>query len=246
MVRIWEQYVRDHPNAKRLPVIVPILLHHSERGWMSPTSFEDLLAVDAKTLPLVAPYVPRFRILLDDISGESDEALRARAMSALGRLALFGLRHGREPGRLVAELVPWLSLVREVQAAPGGREALVLIWRYVLLMGGEVSSERLVEQLVSVVGEESKEEIMTAGEELIERGRKEGLAKGLEKGLAKGVAKGRQQTLYKVLVKQLEARFGTLPAAARASIEAADADRLDQWFDQALIASSLDEALATA
>jgi hypothetical protein len=75
-----------------------------------------------------------------------------------------------------------------------------------------------------MVGLEHTEGIMTAGEQLIERGIKVGLEKG-------------QQRL---LVKLLCSRFGVLPDATLARIHTADSTRLDTWFDRALTASSLD------
>ncbi|MBA3979844.1 MAG: hypothetical protein C0462_04495 [Alcanivorax sp.] len=44
-----------------------------------------------------------------------------------------------------------------------------------------------------------------------------------------------------MLTRQLVRRFGALPAAVEARIEAADIDRLETWADQVLDARSLDE-----
>ena len=74
-VRIWERWLRDNPNARKLPVILPVVLHHSVTGWSGSTAFEDLLDVDEATLADVAPYIPNFQFLLEDISHETDEAL---------------------------------------------------------------------------------------------------------------------------------------------------------------------------
>lgn len=63
-------------------MIVPVVLHHSDKGWTTSTAFEELLDADEALLAAVAAYVPRFRFVLDDISHASDEALKARAMSA--------------------------------------------------------------------------------------------------------------------------------------------------------------------
>ncbi|MEP7125446.1 MAG: Rpn family recombination-promoting nuclease/putative transposase, partial [Byssovorax sp.] len=96
-VRIWERWLRDNPEAHKLPVILPVVLHHSVAGWTGGVAFADLLDVDEATLVDVAPYVPNFRFVLEDISHETDEALRARAITALARLSLWCLRHAREP-----------------------------------------------------------------------------------------------------------------------------------------------------
>jgi hypothetical protein len=87
-VRIWEGFCKQNPSAKRLPPILPLVLHHSTKGWTAPTAFEDVLDVDDDLRVMVGDYVPRFRFLLDDISDASDDSLRGRAMSALARLTL--------------------------------------------------------------------------------------------------------------------------------------------------------------
>jgi hypothetical protein len=76
-------------------------------------------------------------------------------------------------------------------------------------------------------------------EEGIERGIEKGLAKGLEKGLEEGLKKGQ----LNLLLRQLRARFGELPAAVIARIEAADTAELEQWADRVLNAKTLAEVL---
>src|SRR5262249_16944295 len=155
-------------------------------------SFTDLIDLDPDALTPIEPYLPAFRFLLDDLHVSSDASLRARAMSAVGRFALFCLRHAPEPDEIVRRLAPWLRLLRRIRRAPGGSDALERIWRYVLTISPEHDPEELVERLLLVVGEEGKEEIVTAGEVLIERGRKEGLEKGHKEGLEQGLEQGRE------------------------------------------------------
>ena len=183
----------------------------------------DILDLDAGAMALVGKHLPQFQMMLDDLGAQTDDSLRARAISALGRLALFCLRHAREPQVLLTQLHRWLDLIREIQAAPGGSEALVLIWRYILVTNGQATPEEVVAQLLGVVGIEHTEEIMTAGEQLIERGKKT----------------GQEQSL----VKLLRARFGALPEAAAARIRAANSAQLDAWFDRALTATVLNDVL---
>ena len=232
-MRIWEQWSRDYPDAAaRLPMILPVVLHHSEKGWTGSTAFEDLIDADANVLAEVGPYVPRFRFLLVDISKETDEALRGRAMTALVRLCLWCLRHAREPEVLVDRLGAWMSLVREVLRAPDGMAAVVLIMRYILEASQPEKPDVLVTRLVAATFGETKEEIVTAGDVLVERGRK--------KGLEQGLTNGRRD----VLLRLLRGRFRTVPKAAAARIQAADIAQLDRWLDQLLTAPTLADALA--
>lgn len=230
MVRIWDEHLAAHPEAKRLPPIVPLVLHHSETGWTARTAFEDVLEVDPETLETILGHVPRFGFVLDDISHATDEALRSRAMSALGRLALFCLRHGREPETLVDELGRWLDLVREVRRAPSGAGAMGSIWRYILLVSERGKKEQAVQRLLLVVGQQpqEKEAIVSIADQFIEEGR------------SQGIREGRMD----MLLKLLRARFGVPPQAVVDRIQAADVARIDAWFDRLLTAPTLDEALA--
>ena len=223
-VRIWERWQRDNPGAPKLPVILPVVLHHSVTGWSGSTAFEDHLDVDAATLADLAPYLPCFRFVLEDISHETDEALRARAITALARLSLWCLRHAREPWELVDRLGAWLELVREVRRAPHGVAALVLIMRYIFATNEPDKPEELVARLLAVVGDESKEEIMTAADQLMER--------------------GREQERREMLLDQLRERFGLLPNAVVARVTAAGLAELRAWSKRVLTAPGLDDVFA--
>jgi hypothetical protein len=225
-VRIWERWQRDNPHAHKLPVILPVVLHHSVDGWTGSTAFEDLLDADEDTLSAVASHVPRFRFLLEDISHETDEALRARAITALARLSLWCLRHAREPWELVDRLGAWMDLVREVRGAPHGSAALALIMRYIFATNEPGRPDELVKRLLAAVGAEGKEEIMTAAEQLMER--------------------GREQERRGMLLKQLHRRFGVLPDSVVARVAAADMAELDTWSMNLLSAPVLDDVFTVS
>ncbi|MFS8069349.1 MAG: Rpn family recombination-promoting nuclease/putative transposase, partial [Byssovorax sp.] len=98
LVAIWKGFRAQHPQARKLPAILPVVVHHSPTGWTANVAFEDLLDADAALLDAIGPYVPRFRFLLDDLSVQSDAALRARSkMTPGGRVAILALKHGRAP-----------------------------------------------------------------------------------------------------------------------------------------------------
>lgn len=231
-VRIWERWLRDNPGAHKLPLILPVVLHHSVTGWIGSAAFEDLLDIDAATLADVAPHVPNFQFVLDDLSHESDEQLRARAITALARLSLWCLRHAREPWELVDRLGAWADQVGEVRRAPNGMAALVLIMRYIFATNEPAEPEALVQRLLAAVGEEGKEEIMTAADQLMERGR--------EQGIKQGVELGRRE----MLLDLLRQRFGALPEAVVARVTAAGGTALQAWSKRVLTAAGLDEVFA--
>jgi hypothetical protein len=232
MVRIWQGYLERHPRATLLPAILPVVLHHSEGGWSAAVSFQDLLEVPPETLTLMAEYVPQFRFVLDDISQDTDEALRARAMTALGRLVLWCFRHARDPEELVERLSAWRDVVQEVRRAPHGGAALVRVWRYILSIADPREPDKLLPRLLVAAGPDAEEEIVTIADYLREEGR-----------LA-GEREGRLEGQRSTLLKQLRLRFGELPQPIEARIRAADALQIEGWTERVLTAPTLDDALA--
>ncbi len=85
--------------------------------------------------------------------------------------------------------------------------------------------------LNEAVGSDENEELLSVADQLIERGRKEGLEKGLEKGLEEGQRK--------LLLKMLGVRFGALSKAIVARVSAADTTQIELWAERVLTAPTL-------
>ncbi len=233
VVRILEGWLKESPTAARLPAVLPVVLHHGDGGWTAARALEDLYDLDEDTLAAAGEHLVRLRFVLDDLDAQSDDALRARAMSALGRLCFYCFRHARNPAELVRGLTTWADLVREVCAAPNGAAALATVWRYILLIHDE-KPEVILQQLGAVTPDQGRQEaMMTAGEVLIERGRIQ--------GQLQGQLQGQRRTLLKLLT----VRFGALPEAVVARLNQADGDQLDTWVERGAAAATLDEVFAT-
>jgi predicted transposase/invertase (TIGR01784 family) len=41
VTRIWDDYERDHPRARRLPVIIPLVVHQGRTRWASPVQLAE-------------------------------------------------------------------------------------------------------------------------------------------------------------------------------------------------------------
>ena len=225
LVALWKAFRAQHTRARKLPPILPIVVHHSPTGWTAPVAFEELLDADAELLDALGPYVPRFRFLLDDLSAHSDAALRRRSqMTPGGRVAILSLKHGRAP---VAVRIQVLS---PDARAPSARDVLAVVLRYILETSG-TEPATLRRLLARQVGRKEAEEMLTTAERL----RRE--------GEAKGEARGRSEGKRDLLLLLLRQRFGRLPAAAVARIGKAAAVELDAWSGKVLTAASLDEVL---
>src|SRR5262249_15450593 len=167
-VRIWERWLTEHPHARTLPAIVPLVLYHGAESWSVPLTFDALCEVPEAVRPALAPHLVRFAYLMDDLSEIPDDRLRARAMSALGRLVEACFKHARTRVDLLDILGAWADVIREVIDAPNGLEALALVMRYILLVNDQVEPEAL-HAFLRVTAPEAKDTIMTAGERLIQQ-----------------------------------------------------------------------------
>jgi hypothetical protein len=172
-------------------------MYHGLTPWSEPRSFDALLDVPPSLRPAVEPYLVRFTYLLLDLSEISDDELRAGAMrTALAKLVTMCFKHARTGADFVPILVRWMDVAREVARAPNGVAALSQVMRYILEVNEHIRPEALQALLVRDIGPETKDIIVTAGQELIEQGRKQGRQEG------------RKQGIQEVLLRQLRQRFG--------------------------------------
>ncbi len=227
--RVLEQHVKEEGAKLPLPVVVPVVLHHSESGWTRETTLHSLFDAEVLALEGMAELVPNFEFVLDDISRASDEDLMRRAERESARLVpvvLWAMRDARAGERLVASVVAWQGLLRHIWAAPTGRDALVEVFRYISLVGDRLSRDNLIE-VAGAAGPGAKEVVMTLAEQWI----------------AEGEAKGRAEGERTLLLKLLQLKFGELPDSVYAQLERATEEQLTVWAERVLIVESLDELL---
>ena len=77
-----------------------------------------------------------------------------------------------------------------------------------------------------------------------EKLRRDGLREGKALGEARGEARGRMQRGIELVLRMLTRRFGTLPAAVRARVRRASAEKLDRWAVRLLDSKTLADVFA--
>lgn len=240
--RIWARWRAEHPRARTLPMILPIVLYHGATTWLEPRSFDALLDVPAGVRPAVEPHLVRFTYLLHDLSEIPDEELRDGARwTALARLAALCLKHARTAEDIIELIDHSKAVVREVAAAPNGLQALAQVMRYILEVSEQVTPEALQALLEREIGPQAKDTIVTAGQQLIQQG----LQQGLEQGRQLGVEQGRQQGVQELLVRLLRQRFGAqVDLQVEQRIGTASVEQVEAWSIRVLSAASLAELFA--
>jgi len=215
-------------------VILPIVLHHGRDGWTAAVSFEEMLDADEALLAALGDHVPRLRLVIDDLGKQSDDHLYARAATSFARLVLWALKNAREAGWLGGEIDRWKALIAAVLAERDGTRALTALFRYIVRTNPALEREVLRGLLPGDRGTEVEEAVMNWFEREVDQGRKEGRREG------------ERRAERRVLLKQLRLRFGELPAAVVARIEAAEVPELDAWAERFVTASRLEEVLGSA
>ncbi len=94
--RAIDRHLREHPNARRVPAVIPVVLYHGKGRWTAATDLFDLYALPEGAEVAFRGLVPSLRFLLDDLSRIPDEELRKRPGPVLARLALIVMRHAHE------------------------------------------------------------------------------------------------------------------------------------------------------
>jgi hypothetical protein len=119
LAHAWSYWLETHPNAERVPAIVPVVLYHGERPWSAPASLAEVLDLPEAGIKAAGELLPSIRFILDDLCRTPDQDLRAREAGVFGRLTLLLLKHARSlaaqrsgPGSLEAFLRDVADLLR--------------------------------------------------------------------------------------------------------------------------------------
>ena len=207
------------PTGK-LPPVFPLVLYNGDSRWNAAQELKELIALPDAT-PLW-PYQPSIRYYLVDESRYPE----GKPGSLVG--VLFQIENCRS----VDELRPLMDALAgqwKTLIPPSLRRAFIS-WMFRVVMPGKGfdANQVNVENLAEV-------QVMLATR--VKQWEQELLKKGREEGREEGVLTGE----VKLLCRQLELKFGTLPGAMRLKVEHASSAELDQWGLTILTAKTLDE-----
>jgi hypothetical protein len=217
MGRIWERYLREHPKATRLPVILPVVIYQGPRPWAAPVELRDVLDVDPHLAEAAAEFLPRQRFLLEDLTQVDTSALRTWSLTPPARMTLVVLKIAPDNPGVAEDLWEWMDDLLALARRHDGKERLGGLFTYSL--GASKAPLETLRPIAARLGREAEEALMTTAQDL----RAEGEAN--------------------VLVRQLTRKFGPLPEPTEAAIRAASFEQLEVWTDRVLVAASLDEVL---
>ncbi len=225
MARIWDDWLRSRGNEWPPPPIVPIVLYHGEGRWNRSTQFSDLFELAPEIAQAMAPYLPSFSFLLDDLSTLPDEELKRRELTARALLILAALKHGTKADMHPGFWAVWQEPVRTLLAEEGGPDELRTVLGYLLQVNTEIDQEQLVSIMQKNFGPKAEDVAKTAGQRLIQQ--------GLQQGLQQGQAR--------LLLRQLHLRFGDISPEVTARVQAATTVVLDRLSERVITAKTLSD-----
>lgn len=235
-VRLCDRFRRDRPGAQ-LPPVIGVLVSHAPGGWTVARTFEEMMHPSVVAIPGLAALLPRCSMILDDLTGQTDDALATRALPPFQKVALWLLRDSRDPTRLLRNLSPDSAL-----ASAGLTRLDTHQWAVVVSYLYQVLDPSYQDELRAKLHELStrcEEAAMTIAEYLEEKGRMKGHQEGLQRGRQEGLRKGRLQGRVDTLRRLLLLKFHALGPEHEARLQAASPEALDRYTERVLTADSL-------
>lgn len=245
---LYQDLVRRHEFAPdtRLPPVLPVVFYNGAAPWNASDEMHELVAPGPSEL---AGFQASQRyLLIDQHRIDPAELERSRTlMAALFRIELPGapealsditatLRawlHGEEQAALRHSIAGWIVRILNRQFHE------VTLDEVEGMLEDQTMGERFIRKYATWA-DEIKDQGLQQG---LARGRNEGRQEGRQEGLQEGLEEGRRK-LREVLKRQVAKRFGDIPAAMTARIDAAREDELERWSERIVDAGRQEDVFA--
>ncbi len=228
MVRIWEGFLKNNPQAGKLPAILPVVLAQNAESWQIPTRFADLL--DLPSGDGLTGQVPDFLFRLIQLA---DIPFDKIVGTPAGILTLRVLKAEREE-KLLGNEVWDESLLARVP-----REIFEMALLYIF-SNANIDKKGFTRRVKTLKSGEIKDAAMTLAQQFRQEGREEGLEETMT--LAKKFRQeGRQVALQEDVIEVLSVRFEHVPEGLKEAIsEMTEESRLRALHKAALRADTLE------
>lgn len=225
---LYQDLIRQKqlPPDGLLPPVLPIVLYNGDPRWRSPTALSELLP---KLPGFLTALQPQMRYVLIDEGAYPEEVLLQQPRNLAA--SIFRLEQPLTLDKVKAA-VDALELATRPEEYKTVRR-LVAIWLRALLKRNKKYPMLLPEL-------EDLQELRVMLSQRMEQWAEGFIAQGEQVGLEKGMLKGEAR----LLARQLNRRFGGLPAWVEQRLNSATETQLATWSDAVLDAASLVEVFA--
>lgn len=147
--RIWEKFIEQNPNSKKLPLILPLVVRHGlSANPADPTRFEDLYDIDDSHFRILREHCVRLTLMVEDLRRERDEDIFGRAvLSQVAKLVLLALKNSRSISDLIRTAPLWCNLIGDVISAGNGWMVLARICRYLWITQSAENARPLFQEI---------------------------------------------------------------------------------------------------
>jgi predicted transposase/invertase (TIGR01784 family) len=173
MLLIWQKNLKEHPEARALPVILPVVLAQNDQAWEVRTQFADLLDIPGELQAELRPLVPDFHFQLMQLAKMPFEAIR-----------------GTPAGILVLRTMKAERLEKLLDAAVWDESLLVSVPRVLLkqwlryILGSDIDKATFETNLRKINEDETRTDVMTLAQQYhnegLQKGRQEDIIEALE------------------------------------------------------------------
>ena len=207
---IW----RGEPNAKLLPLVIPIVVHPGPGKWGCARRLREIIQIPAELAKWAEEFLPDAGYLLAELAGHPMERLASGSLGQAVMAALQAERRGKLSYRQVKKIVE--TLYADGNSPEATRLARQL-WTY-LLEHSELKDPQIREIVQTTVPQHNQTKFMSTAQRLRQEGRQEGQWIGKIQLLEQMM--GKKPTAHNVLesesVAELTARFEKLDKEYRA------------------------------
>jgi hypothetical protein len=223
---MWRRWRQQHPEARHLPVVVPVVVYNGPRPWRAPRDMHALHGLSEDVRAVLEPHVSPCTLLIDDLSSIAEEELRVRPMEAYLRLCLFAMARAADKDFL-HRLEAWKLELRHLFKS-GDADRIRSFLAYTSHVHRHADPRTVRKRIAALVGPEQEDNVQTFYEIIVQEGYEKGREDGLEEQRA-------------ILLRLLGQRFGAVPEPIAARVAAARSPELERWFNRVLDAASLDD-----
>jgi len=225
MINLWKSYLDQHPKAKHLPIIIPMVLYNGESRWSVPREFSELFSGRED----FSEIIPNFSYLLLDLTTYDDEKLKAFTEDLALSVILYLMKHifSDDVESVFKNLT---DLFIRLKSNPNLITLLEWALQYAYHARNENDEQlnKIIEKQIERLDESKvKEVFMTAAEQIERKGFQKGLSEGIQKGIEEGKLKGLEEGKQMLLLKLLQKRFDNIPKNLKNKIESAKINMLE-------------------
>ena len=220
---LWKVRSKADFGKGRMPTVISVVLYTGEHRWNVPTAIEAMFEPGSEE---IAQYQPSHRYVVVE---EVELLKRDEAHPGDFAGALMLLRHHDEADEKLIEAVEFIQENADEESEAYQELANETAKRI-------IDSNREVRSMKQL-----KQDVHDMWSNVREQGVEQGMRQGLEQGLEQGMRQG----LEKAMRRYLSKRFGQVPSVYDRIIAEADEQQLDDWFDRALSASSIESVFDT-